>query len=55
MQLIYFGQKPNEITILYIYIYIYIYAAKSRRRKKLDTDEVFAETTRNEKFQKDIT
>jgi hypothetical protein len=51
MQLIYFGQKPNEITI----IYIYIYAAKSRRSKKLDTDEVFAETTRNEKFQKDIT
>jgi len=22
MQLIYFGQKPNEITILYIYIYM---------------------------------
>jgi hypothetical protein len=48
MQLIYFGQKPNEITF-------FLYAAKIKEKKKLDTNEVFEETTRNEKFQKDIT
>jgi len=49
MLVIYFGQEPNEITKFFLY------AAKSRRRRNWTLRNFFAKTTRNEKFQKDIT
>jgi len=47
MQLIYFGQKPNEITF-------FLLCCEIKEKKKVDTNEVFAETTRNKKFQKNL-
>jgi hypothetical protein len=46
MLLIYFGHEPNEITNFFFI------CCKIKEKKKLDTKKFFAETTRNETFQK---